>query len=674
MNPFKLYLIRFLLCSAFLLSCILLPGCRPSATAQDTEQDLANSINSQQAPLYAEWVEGWLANEHNLSLGTLLFAIEEEVALDQFYANNIQVETVSVSNRPFSMALQLQTDRAQNLPWDSGISSRITTPIQADDNILLTFWVRALESEADRGALLVTLQKSQSNKAIIGELIPIAADWQQITLLGTAAEASEADEIVLFFGTGAQTQKLEFGGLALLNYENSVPRAALPQIDLHTYTGQAADATWRATADERIDRNRKADLEVIVLDSDNNPIEDASVTIEMQEHAFGFGTAINTNTLTGSSSDAEIYRNKFLDLDGKGHGFNRAVPENDLKWTRWESSDGQYRENAIAAINWLQEHNIKVRGHNLIWPSWSHMPADLKVQQDDVEYLVQRTNNRIVDMLSEPSINAQLYEWDVVNELRTNTDIINALNRDGNTPIGEAIYSDWFELAAESDGNTKLFINDYGMLSDGALLVGQHNHYKYFIQELIDNGDQLDGIGLQSHLDYPLAGPEQLYDLLNDFAKYNKDIVITEYDISLRYRNESDFGEATAGAYTRDFLTTIFSHPSVTGFLMWGYWDEIHWQDDSPMFRKDWSIKPAGEAFIDLVFNQWWTDEEGETNADGRYKTRGFLGEYTITVTVGAATKTVDTHLTSEDGSTIITFDKAEILYSTHIPFVSNKN
>ena len=664
----SLYSIHFTLCSAFLLCAILLLGCRSAATISESN----TPENRQQVGSYAEWVEEWISDEYNLPLGTWLFESDERAGLERFYANNVQAPIVPVSDMPFTLALQLQTDSAQNLPWNGGISSRITAGLQTDDNVLLTFWARTLESEADRGLLLVTLQKSETNETTLSEFIPISSDWQQITLRGAAPDISSADETTLFFGTGAQTQKIEFGGLGLLNYEESVALTDLPQMELHNYPGQEADASWRALAAERIDDHRKADLEIVVVDKNNTPIEDATVKIAMQKHAFGFGTAVNTNTLAESTRDAEIYKEKFLNLDGKGHGFNVAVPENGLKWTRWEASNGSYKENAIAAIDWLLEHDVKVRGHNLLWPGWSHMPAALEENQDDPEYLIERTHKRIEDMLSEPELNGRLYEWDVVNELRTNTDIANSLYANNSPLVGEAIYPSWYKRAAETDSSTKLFINDYGMLSGAALLVGQHNHYKHFIQNLIDNEDNLDGIGLQGHLDYPLAGPERLYALLTDFAKYNKDIVITEYDISLRYRNEADLGEAAAGAYTRDFLTTIFSHPNVTGFLMWGYWDEIHWQDDSPMYRADWSIKPAGEAFVDLVFNQWWTDEEGETDADGHYETRGFLGEYAVTVTVGDATKTVETTLTSEDGLVTILFDKTEIRRSMHLPFIAN--
>jgi endo-1,4-beta-xylanase len=50
------------------------------------------------------------------------------------------------------------------------------------------------------------------------------------------------------------------------------------------------------------------------------------------------------------------------------------------------------------------------------------------------------------------------------------------------------------------------------------------------------------------------------------------------------------------------------------------------------LWRKDWSIKPAGQVWRDLVFKQWWTDEAVTTGADGAASVRGFHGTYTVAV------------------------------------------
>jgi hypothetical protein len=100
----------------------------------------------------------------------------------------------------------------------------------------------------------------------------------------------------------------------------------------------------------------------------------------------------------------------------------------------------------------------------------------------------------------------------------------------------------------------------------------------------------------------------------------------------------------------------VFSHPATVGFLMWGFWDEIHWQGNAPLFRADWSTKPAYDVYVDLVFDQWWTDESGRTGPDGIYRTRAFLGEHRVTVRTPDATETVARTVTLDTpGTTTVT-------------------
>jgi len=116
---------------------------------------------------------------------------------------------------------------------------------------------------------------------------------------------------------------------------------------------------------------------------------------------------------------------------------------------------------------------------------------------------------------------------------------------------------------------------------------------------LIARNAPLDGIGLQGHFATALTSPDDLMTLLDRFGAY-KELWVTEYDITI-----TDF--LLAGDYTRDFMTVLYSHPAVAGFVMWGFWDGAHSKKNAPLFTQDWKLKPAGVAYYDLVFNQWWT-------------------------------------------------------------------
>jgi GH35 family endo-1,4-beta-xylanase len=370
-----------------------------------------------------------------------------------------------------------------------------------------------------------------------------------------------------------------------------------------SYAGREPDAPWRRAAAERIEKIRKGDLSVAVKDADGRPVSDATVTVRMRRHAFDFGSAVAARALFAETADNEKYRETIKRM------FNMVVLENDLKWPDWERN----REQSIRAVDWLRENGIRVRGHCLVWPAWNRMPRDVGGLKDDAAALRERVRKHIADETS--ALRGKIAEWDVINEPYTNHAVMDVL---GNEVMGE-----WFKTAREGDPDVRLFLNDYSILSNGGTDAAHQAHYEKTIRSLLESGAPLDGIGMQGHFGRRLTAPERMLDILDRFGKFGKPIKATEFDVDAT-------DEPLQADFTRDFMTALFSHPSVNGIVMWGFWEGRHWKPNAALFRRDWSIKPNGRVWMDLVFKQWWTEVEGRTDAQGNYRTRGFLGDYEI--------------------------------------------
>jgi hypothetical protein len=104
----------------------------------------------------------------------------------------------------------------------------------------------------------------------------------------------------------------------------------------------------------------------------------------------------------------------------------------------------------------------------------------------------------------------------------------------------------------------------------------------------------------------------------------------------------------------RNYNNICFAHPAVEGILMWGFWAGSNWIPVSSLYKRDWTLTPAGEAYRNLVFNEWWTKESGITGKDGTYTVPAFYGKYKVTV--NQVTKEID--LTRETGSITLDFGK----------------
>jgi hypothetical protein len=123
--------------------------------------------------------------------------------------------------------------------------------------------------------------------------------------------------------------------------------------------------------------------------------------------------------------------------------------------------------------------------------------------------------------------------------------------------------------------------------------------------------------------------PQTVYDKLERFAKFGLPLKLTELDVTAPHADQ------TQADYLRDMFIIAFSHPDVVGINQWGFWAPNHWKGEpAALWRADWTLKPAGQVFIDLTRKQWWTDTTMTTDAQGNATTRGFLGDYRITATL----------------------------------------
>ena len=131
------------------------------------------------------------------------------------------------------------------------------------------------------------------------------------------------------------------------------------------YSGRGDDAPWRATAEQKIDQNRKADLRITVQDLQGNKIENAAVSIQMKKHAFKFGSAVDPRYFLESQSQYDAgYASKVPEL------FNATTLENHLKWRAWDGAWGNSFDQSVtqAGLEWLGDRELDVRGHAMMWP------------------------------------------------------------------------------------------------------------------------------------------------------------------------------------------------------------------------------------------------------------------------------------------------------------------
>ena len=307
--------------------------------------------------------------------------------------------------------------------------------------------------------------------------------------------------MTLGFHLASQVQHFQLGGFTVYNLGNIELAQAPSTFAEGSYGGFEADAAWRAPAQRRIDSLRRKNLTIHVVNKDGLPIPDVRVSIDMQEHEFGFGSAVVACRMPGNNCYNQTYLDKLLDLDGAGHGFNVAVTENALKWDAWEEQWIGSPDQTRNAIIWLNDNHIETRGHTLIWPGWDHMPDDMQQNSTNLTYLIDRINDRMETMLTDPTLGELITEWDVLNEITLVRDLEMAFSTSSEYQTGRELYGDILQRVTELRPNHRNYINDFVVFSGAGGLSTTVERYHSYIQEIIaTDGAKLDGIGFQSHI------------------------------------------------------------------------------------------------------------------------------------------------------------------------------
>ena len=289
-------------------------------------------------------------------------------------------EIVEVRDMPFQRAVRTTTYRETSVAWDVVVGVNLSGSIDAGDVCLLSFYVRGARLQDKSGSAKADayLEFTRSpHEKLVTMAVSADKEWSRVYIPFRAETPLRENKVRVVFHLGFRPQTVEIGGISLLNFGKKVSLAALPATKL-TYSGREPDARWRKDALDRIERIRKADLAVHVVDASGKPVQDATVHIRMRRHTFGFGSAVTAKLLGVNIEDAETIRKYFKDYGGVESIlsyrkitetlFNKATFENDLKIIPWNESQSNrssvYRKDwTDRALEWLNQRSIRVRGH-----------------------------------------------------------------------------------------------------------------------------------------------------------------------------------------------------------------------------------------------------------------------------------------------------------------------
>jgi len=397
--------------------------------------------------------------------------------------------------------------------------------------------------------------------------------------------------------------------------------------------GKAIEEMILAKADKDIEKYRKSEAIIEVVDKKGRPVKNAEIAINQITSDFLF--AANVTLITGdlggtipiehyryqprftTKEQEDEYKRKFVDL------FNCAtIP---LYWNSIEPEAGKPDFSAVdRVLEWCKSHDIKVKGHTLVWvhgdnvPKWfRNLPVEeqRKALEKHVRDVVSRYKGKI-DM------------WDVVNEAAWAKTTLAGMTMTEYTSLP-------FLWAKESDPNALLAINE-------AHKITPSPEMEMFMQILKDferDNIPYDIIGIQAHINRTdRFRLEEVIQMLDKYAKFGKIIHITEFTpcsdgspIENSWK-QGKWTEEEQADYVVKFYKTCFSVPSVESIGWWDFTDYSAWQTNGGLLRADLSPKPVYDALKNLIHNEWRTKTQGKTDKKGLFTFRGFHGKYDVSI------------------------------------------
>ena len=270
-----------------------------------------------------------------------------------------------------------------------------------------------------------------------------------------------------------------------------------------------------------------------------------------------------------------------------GAQFDMVTPGNEMKWDTTEPSNGSYNfAPGDRVVSFAQSHNMRVRGHNLVWhsqlPGWVNSLPRNQVQGAMEAHITTEANH----------YKGKIYAWDVINE---------PFNEDGSlrqdafyNAMGTGYLADAIRTAHTADPAAVLYINDYNIEGVNA----KSNALYSLAQSLLAQGVPLGGIGLESHF---IVGqvPSSMLANMQRFAALGLDVAMTELDDRIQQPASGNSLQQQATDYAtviNDCLAVI----RCPGVSQWGVGDADSWIPGTfpgwgtpTMYDNNYQPKPA---------------------------------------------------------------------------------
>ena len=313
------------------------------------------------------------------------------------------------------------------------------------------------------------------------------------------------------------------------------------------------------------------------------------------------GTAVRSAQLSESAYSDTLARE-----------FNLLEPEDEMKWEVLRPDPESFDfSQADRLVDFALRHNMKVRGHTLLWhrqnPTWL---TDGHYTPDQLSKLLENHIKTVVG-----HYRGKVFAWDVANEALDEGKNAGKLRetlwykRPGiGSGEGVAYLAQCFRWAHEADPQALLFYNE----AEAEEINAKSNFLYTLARDFKRQGVPINGIGLQMHISNLHPDIASIDANIARFTALGVLVHITEMDVSLPVDADGKASAADlqkqAGIYAQ-VASICVAHPGCTAIQTWGFTDKYSWigshskkaRGAALLFDRNYKPKPAYDAVRDAL-------------------------------------------------------------------------
>lgn len=361
---------------------------------------------------------------------------------------------------------------------------------------------------------------------------------------------------------------------------------------------QILQGDWVDASQAAIEKHRKTDVTVIVLDAQDRAVQSASVRLKLDRHDFVLGLAVSNDRMPPKECRTlPVYR-----------CFNAIALDRYTDWANTEQVDLQEQADRLSAwqtaLKPRRTHFGRVVSAD---PARNHDRLSLLSPTDLRDAVLAR-----IDLASvfEPKPDDYDLYADILKQ--------DMLER----KLGQGMLPRMFNHAhaARPKASFGVRVRDVISLQNGRALAST-------IQKLEVRQIPFDHITIEQ----PFNGPAQPNALQRMLEEYVAPMPVPVTLSALEFGGPTPIASAIK---LETVLRLVFAQPRITGIYFAGLLDDELLEENAGLLDKQDNPSAAGEV-LDALFTKVWTsDETGPTDERGNMQSRVFTGWYTITATL----------------------------------------